>query len=457
MLCTVDGTAATALLAAGEMALPPGAQLVITGADPVLPSRHHIGEAAASAAGLAAAWAARFGELRGLPAQQITVDVAAAAASLLGFALQSVDGERHLERAFSPVTAMFRTADARLIHLHGGFEHLAEATCRLLGAVADEASLAASVATWEAQQLEDALADAGLCGAIVRSPQEWSRHPQGRAVAALPAIRLTRLGDAEPNRPDVALRPLSGVRVLDLTRVLAGPTAGRTLAAHGADVLRLDSPSLPSIEVFDIDTGRGKRSAWADLRDPRQADLVADLVGGADVVVQGYRPGSLDRRGLSALAIAERRPGAVVVRLSCFGPVGPWAMRRGWEQLAQSACGLAWAEEPAAPRLAPAAATDYTTGYLAAAGVCQALCRRAEEGGSWLVDVSLAQTATWLGRLGADIDPARATGLGDLQRQHVPTAWGMLTHLAPVERMSSTPPRWDTPPVPRGSSPLAWP
>jgi crotonobetainyl-CoA:carnitine CoA-transferase CaiB-like acyl-CoA transferase len=456
MLHTMERTDATLLLAAAGLVPPVGTEVTIAGADPVLASRHHVGEAAAAAAGLAAAWAARFGEGRGLPPQSVEVDVAPAAAGLLGFALQSLDGKAAFERVFSPVTAMFRTSDDRLIHLHGGFDHLAEATCRLLQTAPEPGSLATAVASWEAQQLEDALADAGLCGAIVRSPEEWGRHPQGRAVAALPAVRLTRIGDTAPIEPGSAARPLSGIRVLDLTRVLAGPTAGRTLAAHGADVLRLDSPTLPSIEVFDLDTGRGKRSAWADLDDPLQAEHVAGLVAGADVVVQSYRPGSLDARGLSPAAIAERRPGAVVVRLSCYGPEGPWAARRGWEQLAQSAVGLAWAEEPGEPRLVPAAATDYTTGYLAAAGAAEALCRRAEVGGSWLVEVSLAQTAAWLGRLGADLDPGRASGFGELRRQRVPTAWGTLTHLAPIERLSVTPPRWDTPPVPRGASRPEW-
>lgn len=456
MLTPVERSDPTPVLAAGGLALPAGAEVVIAGADPVLACRHHVGEAAAAAAGLAAAWSARFGERRGLPAQSVEVDVGAATASLLGFALQSVDRRPALERVFSPVTAMFRTADERLIHLHGGFDHLADATCALLGAAPEPSSLAAAVASWRAQELEDALAAAGLCGAIVRTPDEWATHPQGRLVGALDAVRLTRIGDAPRVEPGGADRPLSGVRVLDLTRVLAGPTAGRTLAAHGAEVLRLDSPRLPSIEVFDLDTGRGKRSAWADLDDPRQAELVAGLVTHADVVVQSYRPGALDARGLSPGAIADRRPGAVVVRLSCYGPEGPWAGRRGWEQLAQSASGIAWAEEPGEPRLVPAAATDYTTGYLAAAGVAQALCNRADEGGSWLVEVSLAQTASWLGRLGADVDPARARGFGDLRRERVATEWGWLTHLAPIERMSSTPPRWDTPPVPRGSSRPAW-
>ena len=450
----------TSILEAGELRLPPGADLAIHGADPVLASRHHVGEASATAAACAAAWAARFGELRGLPRQSVGVDVQAAAATLLGFLLQSAERAPSLGRDFSPVTGLFRSADGRLIHLHGGFRHLAEGTGRVLACPLEPDALAGAVAKWRAADLEDALAAAGLCGAIVRSPDEWAEHPQGQALAGVSAVSLRRLRgpDAAPAAPSPADRPLAGVRVLDLTRVLAGPTVGRTLAAHGADVLRIDGPRLPFIEVFAIETGRGKRSALCDLDDPADRARLQDLVGSADVVVQGYRLGALDARGLGAERLAARRPGIVVVRVSCYGTTGPWAERRGWEQLAQSTSGIAWSEDPDQPHLIPAAATDYTTGYLGAAGAAEALCRRAEQGGSWLVDVSLCQTAAWLGRLRADLDPAAAVGLGDVaaRQETWPSAWGALTQLGPIEQLSHTPPRWDAAAVPRGSSPLAW-
>lgn len=450
----------SALDAAG-IALPEGATLTVTGADPVLPSRHHLGEAAAAAVGAAGAWAARFGELRGLPAQEVAVDVGTAGASLLGFLFQSAErgSELELDRTPSPVIGIYRTRDDRRIHLHGGLPHLAEGTTRLLGCGEDAGELAGAAARWDAADLEDALAEAGLCGAIVRSADEWAAHPHGRLLVDRPAVRLTRIGDAPPSAPaHSADRPLAGLRVLDLTRILAGPTVGRTLAGHGAEVLRVDAPHLPTIEPFAIETGRGKRRASCDLRDPADRDRLLALVDGADVVVQGYRPGSLDARGLGPAALAERRPGIVVVQVSCYGLDGPWSGRRGWEQLAQATSGIAHAEDHDEPRLAPAAATDYTTGYLGAAGAAEALVRRATEGGSWLVEVSLCATAAWLTRIGADLDPLAATGLGDVaaRQQQTETAWGTLTRLAPVEQLSATPARWDLPPCPKGAHPLAW-
>lgn len=447
------------LLAAGGLDLPDGADLGLTGADPVIGARHRVGEVAAASAGAAGAWAARVGELRGLPPQAITVDVPAATASLLGFLLQSVDGDLDVDRSFSPVTDLFRTADDRLIHLHGGFPHLADGTARLLGCRPDADDLALAVSRWGALDLEDALAEAGLCGAVVRRPEEWAQHPHGRLLVDRPVIRCTRLGDADPRRRGPAERPLVGIRVLDQTRILAGPTVGRTLAGLGADVLRVDGPRLPTVEPFDLDTGRGKRRAWCDLDDPEDVARLRALADTADVVVQGYRPGALAARGLGPDDLAARRPGLIVVEVSCYGADGPWSARRGWEQLAQAASGIAHGEDPDAPRLIPAAATDYTTGYLGAAGAAAALARQATEGGSWLVEVSLCATAGWLVRLGADRDPAAAPGLGDVagRQQQMATEWGTLTHLAPVEQLALTPSRWVLPPTSRGAHPLAWP
>ncbi len=307
------------LLEAASISLPPGAELTLTGCDPVLGARHHAGEAAASAAGAAAAWAARVGELRGLPTQRVVVDVTAAATSLLGFVFQSVDGELDVDRVFSPVTAIYETGDGRRIHLHGGLPHLAKGTTELLGCDEDPAAITRAVADWDATDLEDALAEAGLCGAIVRTSEEWAAHPHGRLLVDRPAIRTTRLGDAPRWEPMVADRPLGGLRVLDLTRILAGPTVGRTLAAHGAEVLRVDGPGLATIEPFAVDTGRGKRRALCDLDVQADRSRLLDLVDDADVVVLGYRPGALDARGLGATDLATRRPGIVVVQVSCYG------------------------------------------------------------------------------------------------------------------------------------------
>ncbi|MBW2312577.1 MAG: CoA transferase [Deltaproteobacteria bacterium] len=449
------------LLEAARLEPPAVGDLAIHGSDPILASRFPIGEASAVALASCGAAAARLHELRGGEPQKVEVEVRAAAATLIGFLLQSGNLPIELRRAFNPVTAIHPAKDGRFIHLHGGFEHLAAGTLELLGCEADAGSIAAATEGWDGFELEDVLAERGLCGAVVRGAEEWAEHPQAIALAGRPVVEIERIGDAElePTLAVPGRRPLSGVRVLDLTRVLAGPTCARTLAEHGADVLRVGAERLPSVEPFVVDTGRGKRNAFLDLDRPEELKRLRGLVSEADVLCQGYRPGALDARGLGAEAAAALRPGIVYVSIDCYGHVGPWSSRRGWEQLAQSAVGIAAAEGgDGPPRLAPAAATDYTTGALAAFGVMTALARRAREGGSWHVRASLCQTGMWLTRLGACHDPAAAVGLGDvttLQMQSE-TAWGSLTHLAPAVKMAKTPPRFALPPSPLGSHAAEW-
>ena len=438
-------------------------EVELTGSDPVYATAFPIGEAAAASLAGGGAAAARLFALRGGPTQNIRVDVTAAAASLLGFVFQSLEGggevSPQLERSQLAVSAIYPTVDDRFIHLHGGFQHLRDGTLELLECSDDAESIASAVRRWKAQDLEDALAARNLCGAMIRSPEQWAEHSQGRAIAPLAAIEIEQVGEAPVEPLPDGPRPLSGVRNLDLTRVLAGPTSGRTLAQYGADVLRISSPNLPSIEPFVVDTGHGKRSAFLDLNRSQDLERLRTLAREADIVTDGYRNGGLAGKGLAAQDLAALRPGIVVVALSCYGDVGPWANRRGWEQLAQSASGIAHlvgGEGP--PQLLPAAATDFTTGYLAAWGAMEALHRRATVGGSWLVRVSLCQTAAWLLRLGATCSPDSASGLSDIAalQQVTETPHGMLRHLRPAVEMSATPVAWDRPTVPLGHDAAEW-
>lgn len=455
------------LLASLGGAAPAGESPVdVAGIDPVLPTRLPVGEAAAAtivAAGLASA---RLWQRRGGRPQRLAIDVRAAAASLLSFALLRVPGVA-LARATPATVGLFRTGDDGWIHLHGGFPHLHAETLALLGCRDDAAAVAAAVRRWEAAPLEDALAASRLCGARLRSAAEWRAHPQGAALARAPLVALERLGDAPPRPlpgPGAAAagaRPLSGVRVLDLTRVLAGPTCARTLAAHGAEVLHVRGPGLPFIEPFVIDTNPGKRSCHLDLDAAADRARLQQLVGDADVFAQGYRPGALARRGFGAEALAAARPGIVVVSIDCYGCGGPWAARPGWEQLAQTATGMAHEHGGAdAAAIVPAAVLDYTTGHLAALGALVALARRVVEGGSWHVRVSLARTAMWLLDLPRVRPSATPSGLdGVVLAAHeirMDTAWGPLTRLGPILRMSETPPHWSRPPAPLGQDPPRW-
>jgi hypothetical protein len=443
----------------------PASRVAVTGRDPVLATRFRVGEAAAAvlvAVGLASddLWVRRGGR-----PQDLAIDVGAAAASLLSFAFLRAPGVSLLRE--TPTTVALHRARDGWVHLHGGFPHLHDGTLALLGCDDEAGAVARAVAGWEAQALEDALAERGLCGARLRSASEWSEHPQGASLAGVPLVELLRIGDAPPTplpgpraaRPGA--RPLSGVRVLDLTRVLAGPTCARTLAEHGAEVLHVRSPHLPFIEPFVVDTNPGKRSCHLDLDRSEDVARLHELAREADLFSQGYRAGALARRGFGPEALASLRPGVVVVSIDCYGHTGPWAERPGWEQLAQTATGMAHEHGGTeAASIVPAAVTDYTTGHLATLGALRALARRAEEGGSWHVRVSLARTATWiqsLPRTDGDVAPA---GLApEVLRAHaivMETAWGRLERLGPVLRMSGTPPRWELPPVPLGHHPPGW-
>ncbi len=451
------------LAALGREASP--TTLAITGADPILPTRFRVGEAAAAAIGAQAVAAADLWCVLGGAPQRVEVDVGAAAASLLSFLLMRAPGAK-LERGAPASVAFFRARDG-WIHLHGGFPRLHEGTLALLRCGDGAEGIARAVARWDAQPLEDALAERGLCGARLRSAEEWQAHPQGIALARAPLVEVLRVGDAPltplPGPPAGApgARPLGGVRVLDLTRVLAGPTCARTLAEHGAEVLHVRAPQRPSIEPFVIDTNPGKRSCHLDLDRPGDAERLRELVRGADVFAQGYRSGALARRGFGMEELAALRPGIVGVSIDCYGHDGPWTTRPGWEQLAQTVTGVAHEHAgESTPSVIPAAVTDYTTGHLAALGAMHALARRAVEGGSWQVRVSLARTALWLlslERIAPGVTP-RGIDVAALApwQIEVDTAWGRMTRLGPIARMSATPPQWSLPPAPLGSHAPEW-
>ncbi|MGH6871990.1 MAG: CoA transferase [Rhizomicrobium sp.] len=443
------------------------------GADPVLPTSFRAATASAAALGFGAAAANEIWRLRGGEQQAIAIDLRAAAASLVSFSLLKLDGApvpRPSDR--KPTVALHRAMDGRWIHLHGGFPHLEKRTLDLLNCANTSEAVGASVAKWNAQALEDSLAYMGQCGAMVRTEEEWKASRQGRAMADVPPILLKRIGDAPPLRLRESARPLDGVRVLDLTRVLAGPTAGRTLASYGADVLGVRAPLLPTVDLFDLDTGFGKRSTFLDLAKPGDAEMLRTLMRQAHVFVDSYRPGALAGLGFTPAALAHAAPGIVSVSISCYGARGPWAERRGWEQLAQSATGIAVEQGAYAaardgkrretvPQLVPAAMCDYITGYLAAAGAAAALLKRIREGGSWLVEVSLCATAMWIQALGklpaAEVPQGWQPRAGlDGYFQSCETGRGRLDYLGPVVRMEKTPPGWRNPPPEPGQDEPRW-
>ena len=439
------------------------------GADPILPTPFRIGETAAAslaAVGLAVSdiWRLRTG--RG---QDIGVDVRRATASLRSSKYmmqggQSIAAERH------PLMGVYPAKNGRWSYLHCNFPNHRDAALTVLGVDEDNDAVRNAVSQWDALQLEEAIIAAGGAGGMVRTMDEWARHPQSAAVASLPLLEITKIGDAprEP-LPDGA-SPLSGVRVLDLTRVLAGPTCARTLAEHGADVLKITGAHLPSIGSQEFDTGHGKLSAHLDLRDAADLDRLRGLVRDADVFSQGYRPGTLARRGLSPQHLAALRPGIVYISLSAFGRVGPWSARRGFDTVVQTVSGITArqgelfpAAEPG-PQFYPVSAIDYLTGYLMAFGALLALARRVTEGGSWLVSISLAQTGRWLLQRGQVEESELRDVPQDFTAEEIASwsttsdlAIGKVSHLAPALQLSETQPHWARPAVPLGHNDAVWP
>jgi hypothetical protein len=388
--------------------------------------------------------------------------------------------------AWDAVAGDYLAADG-WIRLHTNAPHHRAAALDVLGPLGpgpDRTAVADAVGKWVAEDLETAIVAAGGAAAAMRTNDAWARHPQGVAVAAEPLVQVTehpgshrsgehghgpgeqghRSGERGPAAappPADPARPLAGVRVLDLTRVLAGPVATRFLAGYGAEVLRIDPPDWdePSL-VPDVTVG--KRCARVDLRSDAGRDRLLDLLGSADVVVHGYRPGALDRLGLGEAVRRERRPEVVDVSLDAYGWSGPWAGRRGFDSLVQMSSGIAEAGMAAAgadrPVPLPFQALDHATGYLLAAAALRGLTRRSRDGTPTSWRASLARTAALLveagpgdpaggGPVPVDADPAaplERTPWGDLRRLRSPVTVGGhgLAWTSPARPLGTDQARW---------------
>jgi len=433
----------------------------LTGADPVLPSSFAVGTAAQATIAGAALAACEVGHIRGAARQQVGVDMVHAALECTGWF--SIDGR--VPELWDKFSGLYPCADG-WVRIHANFAHHREGALKLLGldpASAQRADAERAMLSWRAIDFETAASNAGLVATTLRSFDQWDASEPGRAVAGQSLMSIERIGDALP-RPLPRLggnrRPLEGVKVLDLTRILAGPVGGRALAAYGADVMLVNAPHLPNIEAI-ADTSRGKRSVHLDLRAPRDRAAMDSLLEQAHVFIQGYRPGGLQARGYGPHEAAARRPGIVYVSLSAYGSRGPWAARRGFDSLVQTAMGFNQAEGEAAgdgkPRPLPMQILDEATGYLIAMGVAAALHRQQQGGGSWHVQVSLAQTGHWLRALGRVADGLRA-GKPDLEPylETVESGFGSLRAFRHSAQLARTPAYWARRSQPPGSDQPSW-
>ncbi|MCB9483699.1 MAG: CoA transferase [Dehalococcoidia bacterium] len=425
-----------------------------------LPSAYRVIDLATASIGAAALAASVLWEDRGGPPAHADVDRGHAAAAFLSERYYSEAGEPPAAQ-WAPLSGDYATADGRFVRIHANFDHHRDAALAALGmppgSDTPREAVETAVAGFDAEQLVEEIIAQGGAASSWRTPEEWHAHPQGEAVGQTPLITVSPLGDAPLAALPRSEAPLEGVRVLDLSRVLAGPVCGRFLAAYGADVLRVSGSHLPTFEALDRDTGMGKRSCFIDLRSEDGQETLRDLVRDADVFVQAYRPGSLGARGFSARELAAIRPGIVVVELSAYGHLGPWSGRRGFDSLVQMASGIVATETAedghARTRSLPAQALDHGTGYLAALGAIAGLHRRQQEGGSWHVQVALARTGKWLEDLG-HVERGQQAVAPDAAPYLQQT--GDITHVAPPGRVEGYTPRWSRPAPVMGEHAPTW-
>jgi crotonobetainyl-CoA:carnitine CoA-transferase CaiB-like acyl-CoA transferase len=438
-------------------------EIELTGAEPVLPSSFAVGTGAQATIAASALAAGEVWRLRTGRRQRIAVDMRAAAIEFRSERYLRVNGKVP-DEYHDPIAGLYRCGDGRWVRLHTNLPHHCRGLLALLGCEHDRTAVQRALDTWRGEKLEDAAAEAGLVVTACRSFAEWDGHPQAQAIATLPPFGIEQIGEAPARKLPAAERPLSGIKVLDLTRIIAGPVCGRTLAAHGADVLLVTASHLPGMLPLVIDTGRGKLSTSIDLREASGRETLAALVRDADVFVQGYRPGAIAAFGFGPEEVAKLRPGIVYVSLCAYGNDGPWAKRRGFDSLVQTASGLNAAEAEAfgasEPKPLPAQELDHATGYLLAFAAMTALTRRTQRGGSWHVRCSLAQTGYWLrglGRIdGIKCPDPRSAAVRDLV-ENSSSGFGELTAVRHAAMMSETPTRWARPSVPLGTHPPAWP
>jgi crotonobetainyl-CoA:carnitine CoA-transferase CaiB-like acyl-CoA transferase len=438
--------------------------VTLTGEEPQLPSSFRLGAAAQASIAAAGLAAAQVWKLRSGQSQGVAVDMRHAVVECRSERYLRVD-DKPPPPAWDAIAGVYKTGDQRFVRLHTNFPQHRDAVCRVLNCKPERDDVQAALMQWNGEAFETAAYAGGCVVALMRSHDEWSDLPHAKALAALPPISIEKIGEAAPKAWPAGDRPLAGVRVLDLSRVIAGPVAGRTLAAHGADVLLISGPDLPAIPWLIIDTGRGKLTSFAELKGEQGRRVLRDLLAEADIFSQGYRPHALASLGFSPEDAARISPGIVYVSLSAYGHAGPWAERRGFDSLVQTATGFNHAEGQAAgvegPKELPAQMLDHAAGYLMAFGAMMAKARQSREGGSWHVRVSLAQTGRWLWDLGRIADGFKTEDLKQEAAspfvEEVPSGFGPLRSVKHSAVLSKTPAFWARPAMPLGSHPPKWP
>lgn len=453
-------------------------EVAVEGRDPFFRVPFHLGESTTAILGAIGIAVNDLWEMRVGRRQRVSVSLKHAAATLrtVDYTRQR-NGEGVFETIPIPsdmaymltVTQPWKTQDGGWFLPHFNLPHLGKRVLNVLQSDYTPDSVRQAVGQWESAALDQAIAEAHACGSPIRTPQEWAVHPQGQYLAARPVIEITKIAEGPPEPMNggesTPQRPLAGLRVLDLTRILAGPITGRTLAEHGADVLLVTGKDLAQTPEHVRDTSHGKRSAFLDIGNPGELAQLRDLTRSADIFINGFRPGRLEAHGMGATDLVALRPGLIYVTISCYGSGGPLSERAGWEQVAQAATGIChtYGEIIGAgqPKLVFAPVCDYTTGYLGALGTLIALGRRAREGGSYHVQVSLCQSSMFIQRRGileGFLDAPQCLTEDELAELHVEgqSGYGLLRTLGPALKMSETPTYWARSSPAPGSDKAEW-
>lgn len=431
---------------------------------PVLPTYLPIEEGAGACLGVLGLLAADLFELRGGQAQTVRVRQSDAGLSTAGYMFLEVEPEEGYggcngfedtikqEGVVNPVRKAYVCRDGTHIFLHGGFPKLKQGLLDFLHAEPTVDSIGQAVSGWDGASLESAMRACGLAVTMCRTPADWRESDQGRAIASLPPVCIDTRETSSASGPRLlkaGVRPLSDVVVVDFSHVIASPMVGRTLAEHGAIVFKVVTSLRPRRHLFDEETNNGKHTIELDLNLAADRDRLWNLLGAADVLVDGYTNGVLARFGFDQDELFARCPHLVYLRVSCYGHIGPWTGHKGFQQNANFATGVATIDDEALLCYQLTSQVDYTTGFLGAMGAILALTDRqlnAQQGRSTghVVHTSLCQAAMWMSQFGARM-PTRADYIGRITR----LIWGVddrmirdgnIRYLPPAISMSRTPP-----------------
>lgn len=437
--------------------------VAINGFPPILKSPIRVMDSGLIALAAQAVAVSALAQMRSGPAEDIALDAEQIIFNFKPFTHTLLDGRPtgdwtdHV--ATAPCLGHFECADGRTVYMCNIYPKLRNAVLRFLDCDATRETVAEEIAKWNAIELETAMTAQCIPVAVVRENEEWLRTEQGIALQSSPLIHIDLLRAGPPTALEDASRPFAGIKVVDMTHVLAGPMITRALAEYGADVLHLRSadPDLDDQKVVSTEFRLGKSTATLELTQPDDRDTFRELLRSADVFVHSWRPGVFERYGFGPEELAALNPRLIQIAVSCYGPVGPWSHRGGFDGLALASIGATAIEARYdRPRLPPpGVVTDALVGFLGTGVIASLLQRRAREGGSYRAELSLARVGMWMLSLGLDdLDPALPSDFGEPRLRQLKTPLGLVDHVASALSFSST--RSQLPFVGAVSAP-AWP